>query len=105
MPPSPTRPCSAYSILVPGSGGTATPPLAPLAPLGLTGPVPRSAGCGIVEPVIEFPSMGALFTEPPRSAADAVRAGGADCIGAEFIAELPVGAAIEVAAEVVGPLK
>ena len=37
--------------------------------------------------------MGALVTEPPTSA-DAVRAGGADCIGAEFIDELPAGTAI-----------
>jgi len=34
-------------------------------------------------------------TEPPPSA-DAVRAGGADCIGAEFIDELPAGTAIVV---------
>jgi hypothetical protein len=48
-------------------------------------------------------------TEPPPSA-DAVRAGGAYCIGAEFIDELPAGAPIDVdgagsGVTVVGPLK
>jgi len=52
--------------------------------------------------------MGALLIEPPSTAA--VRAGGADCIGAEFIDELPAGAAIVVGGTVsgtlvVGPLK
>ena len=41
--------------------------------------------------------MGALLTDPPTSA-DAVRAGGADCIGAEFIDVLPDGTAIDVTA-------
>jgi hypothetical protein len=62
-----------------------------------------------VEPVAESPGMGALVTEPPTSA-DAVREGGADWIGAEFIDVLPAGAAIDVdgtgsAVVVVGPLK
>ena len=53
--------------------------------------------------------MGALVTEPPTSA-DAVRAGGADCIGAEFIDVLPAGTAIDVdgtgwGVVMVGPLK
>lgn len=60
-----------------------------------------------MDPVPESPGMGALVTEPPI---DAVRAGGADCIGAEFIDELPAGTAIDVdgddvAVVVVGPLK
>jgi hypothetical protein len=56
-----------------------------------------------------LPAIGALLTGPPRSA-DAVRFTGADCIGVEFIAELPAGAADVMGCAgsggvVVGPLK
>ncbi len=55
--------------------------------------------------------MGALLIPPPVLTADAVRADGAGCIGAEFIDELPAeGAPVDVdgagsTGVVVGPLK
>ena len=101
-----------YSILVPGSGATGTPPeplavvLPEIALLGLTGPVPRSAGCAIDDPLIAVSlAIGALFTLLLPASMDAVLAGMV-AAGTEDAAFGLAGAAVALAGTVsVGPLK